>query len=379
MREYGVGIVGFGFMGKTHTYAYKSIPFFYENLPFRTKLIGVCTRREETALRAKEDYGFDVATTNLDELLEREDVHIINVCTPTANHRETVVKALKAGKHVYCDKPLTAKGHEAAEILRELEANPKLGSLTAQVAFQCRFFPATMRARQLIEEGRIGKPFSFRACYLHASSIDPKKPFAWRYDAEQGGGVLLDMGSHILDMVYYLLGEYKSIAAKNHILYSHRPDGAGNMREVKVEDYSMMMAVMKNGAVGTIEASKIATGINDELRVEIHGEKGALRFNLMDPNWLEYYDNTVSDRPLGGTKGFTKIECVQRFEKPGGGFPPPKMAVGWLRSHIHSLYNFLSCVDKGQQASPSVKDGAYIQYVMDKVYESDRLGTWLEL
>lgn len=379
MKEYGVGIAGFGFMGKTHTYAYRTIPFFYDNLPFKTRLIGVCSRREETVLKAKEAYGFELATTDLDELLGREDIHIINVCTPTANHKETVIKALKAGKHVYCDKPLTASFTETRELLDELKKHPELNNLTMQVTFQNRFYPAVMRARQLIEEGRIGKPFSFRACYLHSSSIDPNKAFAWRYDKGQGGGVLLDIGSHILDMIYYMLGEYKSLSAKHYILHSQRPDKNGNMVDVEVEDFSMIMAAMKNGAVGTIEASKIATGISDELRVEIHGEKGAIRFNLIDPNWLEFYDNTVSDQPLGGTKGFIKIECLQRFEKPGGGFPAPKVAIGWLRAHVHSLYRFLACVDSGVQASPSLAEGAYIQYIMEKAYESDRLGTWVEL
>src|SRR5665647_220177 len=127
-----------------------------------------------------------------------------------------------------------------------------------------------------------------------------------------------------------------------------------------------MFIKMKNGGTGTIEVSKIATGTNDELRFEIHGDKGALRFNLMDPNYLEYYDNTVSDQPMGGEKGFTRIETVQRFSKPGGEFVSPKAPIGWIRGHVHCLYNFLQCVHEGKQASPSIRDGAYIQYVMEK-------------
>ena len=139
------------------------------------------------------------------------------------------------------------------------------------------------------------------------------------------------------------------------------------------------IAQMKCGAIGTIEASKVATSTNDELRFEIHGDKGAMRFNLMDPSWLEYFDNTVPEAPLGGMRGFTRIESVQRYDKPGGSFPSSKGSIGWLRGHIHCLYSFLSHVNDLTAASPSAEDGAYIQYVMDKAYESSAKGQWIEL
>lgn len=153
----------------------------------------------------------------------------------------------------------------------------------------------------------------------------------------------------------------------------------GNPVNIEADDVAFMIAKMKNGCTGTIEASKVATGVNDELRFEIHGDKGAIRFNLMDPNWLEFYDNTLPEVPLGGTKGYMRIECVQRFKKPGGDFPSSKFSIGWIRSHVHSLYNFLSCVYEKRQASPSFKEGAYIQYVMEKAYESDTKNIWITL
>ena len=140
-----------------------------------------------------------------------------------------------------------------------------------------------------------------------------------------------------------------------------------------------MLVRMEDGSTGVIEVSKIATGMNDELRFEIHGDKGAIRFNLMDPNFLEFYDNTKPDQPVGGERGFTRIETVQRFPEPGGAFVSPKAPIGWIRGHVHCLYNFLQCVHEGKQASPSLRDGAYIQYVMEKAYESDRNSCWVEL
>jgi predicted dehydrogenase len=287
-----------------------------------------------------------------------------------------VLNALKTGKNVYCDKPLATSYEETKEITSALG----MYDLITQMALQYRFFPATMRAKELIEEGRIGRIMSFRACYLHSGSVDPNKPIGWKQDKKfGGGGVLFDLGSHIIDVIYYLLGEYSSVFANAEIIYSQRPDKSGKMVNIEADDVAFMIVKMKNGGTGTIEASKIATGTNDELRFEIHGDKGAIRFNHMDPNWLEFYDNTLPEVPLGGTKGYTKIECVQRFKKPGGDFPSSKFSIGWIRSHVHSLYNFLSCVYEGKKARPSFEEGAYIQYVMEKAYQSDAKKTWIKL
>lgn len=376
MKELRIGIIGFGFMGKTHTYGYKTIPLYYGNLPFKIKLAGVCDAVPEVAEKARETLDFEFAVSNPEDILKRQDIDIVDICTPNIYHKQAVLEAIKSGKHVYCDKPLATSFEETREITEVLG---KYNVIT-QMALQYRFFPATMRAKELIDEGKIGKIMSFRACYLHSGSVDPKKPIGWKQDKKfGGGGVLFDLGSHVLDIIYYLLGEYASVFAKTDIIYPQRPDKNGNLIAIEADDVAFMVLQMKNGGTGTIEASKVATGTNDELRFEIHGDKGAIRFNLMDPNWLEFYDNTLPEAPLGGVKGYTRIECVQRFRKPGGDFPSSKFSIGWVRSHVHSLYNFLSCVHENRQASPSFKEGAYIQYVMEKAYESDEKSSWISL
>ena len=166
---------------------------------------------------------------------------------------------------------------------------------------------------------------------------------------------------------------------KNTILYAKRLGAKEEGVDITAEDHSLSMVRMKNESIGTIEVSKIATGTNDEFRFEIHGDKGALKFNLMDPNYLDFYDNTQKDYPIGGEKGFTRIETVQRFPEPGGAFVSPKAAIGWIRGHVHCLYNFLQCVHEGKQADPSIRDGAYIQHVMEKAYASDRKSCWIEI
>jgi predicted dehydrogenase len=379
MEVFNVGILGFGFMGKMHAYGYKTIPLYYGGLPWKTKLCSVCTSSPATAQIAKEAMDFEFATVNPDDIINREDIHIINVCTPNIYHKDVIIKALKAGKHIYCDKPLAINYEEAQEIVKVMKENKDKGSV-CQVVFQNRFFPATLKAKELIEEGRLGNVLTFRASYLHSGSVDPIKPIGWKQDKDiGGGGVLLDLGSHILDLIYYLLGEYRSVFAKTQVLYPKRPDKKGVWIDISAEDAVYMVVKMKNNGIGTIEASKIATGTDDELRFEIHGDKGALRFNLMNPNYLEFYDNTAPEGPYGGMRGFTRIECVQRYPKPGGAFPSPKASIGWMRAHVHCLYSFLDSVYNKKQAYPSFEDGAYIQYVMEKAYESDEKQCLMEI
>lgn len=376
-KVYGVGIIGFGFIGKVHAYGYLNMPLFYDPPPLKTRLVGVCTSKKATAEKAKNTLNFSVATTDFRRLIERKDIDIINICTPNVYHRDAILHAIKYNKHIYCDKPMVMNDQEAGEVLMSLKGYKGVGQMT----LQNRFFPATMRARELIEEGFLGKVLSFRASYLHSGSSDPNKPIGWKEDRRfSGGGVLLDLGSHIIDLIYYLLGDFKEILAENTIAFKRRPvkERPGRFKKVNSEEMSLLLVRMKKGALGVIEASKIATGTNDELRFEIHGEKGALRFNLMDPNWLEVYDATEKDKPMGGERGFKKIETVQSYPSPAG-FPGPKFSIGWIRSHMGCLYNFLDCIAKGKKAEPSLAHGARLQFIMEKAYESFRKRHWVKI
>lgn len=375
MKEISVAVLGTGFIGKVHTYAYQSLPFFYDGLPFRIKLKGVYSRTLQSAEKAKENYGFEFATDCIDDIFSRNGIDAVSICLPNYQHKECVLKAIEKGIAVYCEKPLTANAEDAEEILRELENK----SVVNRIVFQNRYFACVLRAKKLIEDGKLGRILSFRACYQHPGNVD-KAVFNWKFEKEFCcGGVLYDMGSHALDMLYYMLGEYKSISAKMQIAHPKRVDQKGTVRQSEVEDAAYIIAEMKDGSSGTIQVSKIAAGTNDDFTIEIYGEKGALKFDLMDPNWVEFYDNTIPQEPLGGYRGFTKIESVQRYPKPGGDFPSPKLAGGWLRAHIHSMYDFLNCVYEGKPGSPDLSDGAYIQYVMQKAYESDKSGKRIEL
>ncbi len=376
MKEIRVGVVGFGFMGRAHTFGYKTIPLYYKDLPFRITLAGVATRTISAAERAREELGFGKATDDPDVLFADPDIDVIDICTPNIYHKDAILKALKAGKHVYCDKPLAASYADAIEVVKATEES---GCIT-QMALQYRFYTGTLRAKQLIEDGRLGRILSFRSAYLHPTGVNPNKVIGWKQQkAFGGGGVLFDLGSHVFDLMYWLLGEYDSVLTSNTIAYPQRPDKDGNMIDMDAEDLSISMVRMKNGATGVVEASKIATGTNDELRFEIHGTKGAVYYNSTRPNEVRFYDGTQSDVPYGGESGFKAIECVNRYESPGGFFPGPKFAEGFMRGHVHCLYNFISHVYEGKQCVPSFRDGAYIEYVMGKAYESDSSGQWVKL
>ncbi|GHU61827.1 oxidoreductase [Spirochaetia bacterium] len=382
MKQYKAGILGYGFMGKAHTYGYKTMQLYYDDLPFNVKLGAVFIRDAEKGKKLCERHGFEYASRSEDEIINDPDIDIINICTPNHLHKDAILKCIKAGKHIYCEKPMVLNCDEAKEIERALKEHHY--NKTAQMVFHNRYFPTSLRAKEIIEQGHIGRILTFRACYLHPGSSVGSRPATWRFLPEMtGGGTLFDAGSHVLDLLVSLLGrEYASVLAASQIAFPQRPSVDGkSMVDITVDDATYMIMKLKNGALGTIECSKIATGVSDELRFEIHGEKGALAYNSMTPNYLGFYDAAGPDsiKLLGADRGWKEIECCQHYRVPGGGFPHPRSSIGWLRGHVHSLYAFMDSVFNGRPGCPSLEDGAYIQYVMEKVAKSAESGHWENL
>ncbi|MFO8006697.1 MAG: Gfo/Idh/MocA family oxidoreductase [Candidatus Brocadiia bacterium] len=373
----GVGVLGFGFMGKTHTLAHKSIPFYYDPAPARVTLRAVCTSRHETAVRAREVGGFARWTLDPLEVIQADDVDIVHICTPNSEHFPALEAAVAAGKHIYVDKPVTGSLEEADRLEDMLQ---DYGG-TAQVALQYRFYPATIRAKQLVEEGRIGPVTHFRAVYLHSGSVDPGKAVNWKSTAAAGGGVIRDLGSHVLDLLGWLIGPFEAVHCQSRIWADERPDSdhPGETMEVDAEEAAVMLLRCPDGAFGSVEASKIATGTEDELRFEIHGRQGAMRFNLMQPNYLEYYDEREPAGECGGSRGWKRIAAVQKYPGTGADFPGPKFSIGWIRGHFHSLYCFLKAAAEGTEPSPSLAQGLHLQRVLEAVRTSARRGEWTDL
>lgn len=370
----GVGIVGYGFIGKVHAFSHWTIPWYYTKPPVETKLVGVCTSRPETAEAAKKHGGFEFCTTDYRDILARDDIQIVHCCTPNSEHAPFLLDALKAGKHIYCDKPITKTVDEAETVW----AAAKDAKTIHQMTFNYRFAAPMLKAKELTTEGALGRVFTFRAAYLHAGYVDPTRPMSWRLTLEKGGaGAVADLGAHIFDLVRYLLGDITAVNATLETMIKERPFKDGGVGKVEVDDMAFATARLADGALGTFEASRLATGAQDELRLEIHGSKGAISFNLMDPNWLDFYDNTATGSPLGGRRGFTRIETVQRY--PDAGWPGPKFSPGWLRFHVASVYDFLSNVAAGRQGAPSFADGLACQRVIDACQRSSEKKTWVEI
>lgn len=372
-RKYGIGFLGFGFIGKVHAYCHDVIRYYYHDQPWDTRFVGVCTSRDETARQAKDNIGFEFGTTDAMQVITHPDVDIVHICTPNSLHREELLAAIESGKNIYCDKPITSTWEEAKTISNAL-ADYKG---THQMTFHNRFFPATLRAKALAEEGFLGDITCFRCEYLHSGSLDAQKPLGWKLDASMGGGVINDLGSHALDLMRHLIGNFTEVSCSTRILHPSRPSREDPRKTVPVEaeDHVILVLSQADGAVGTIEASKIATGTQDDLRFEIHGTTGAMRFNLMDLNWLEIYNQEDPGEPIGGRRGWRRVECVQRYPEPGGDWPATKASIGWLRGHVACLFNFMDSLYRGAKAEPGLEAGIEIQKIVAAARKADTSGS----
>ena len=375
-QEIRVGLIGYGFMGKTHAYAMRTLPFFFDDLPFTVKITGVATRSMEKSRRIADELGIPNAFDNVADLIA-SDVDVIDICTPNICHESEAEAALLAGKHVYCEKPL-ADTLAAAQHMATLA---KESGKICTVVFNNHHLAAITRAKQLIDEGRLGKILSFDFAYLHNSCTNPARTAGWKQAANVcgEGGVLFDLGSHVLDLLVYLCGPVASITGHSQIAFPERRGMDGTTWQTDAPEAFYMHVKTTDGAMGTLTASKLATGANDDLRFTIHGTKGAITFSLMDQNFLGFYDATASTVPYGGNAGYTRIECVGRYEAPAGMFPSPKAASGWLRGHVMSMYHFLNAVYTGEQNAPSFADALYVQRIMDAALRSAKTGKEVSL
>ena len=338
-------------MGQTHSFSAQSIPFFY-NCKFRAVLHTLCGRDPLKTENQARRWGFLHATSDFDSVAGNPEMDIIDICTPNPLHYPQAKAAILAGKHVYCDKPLCVTAAQADE-LAELA---KKHNVCCQVTFQHRFWPGLMRAKEILDAGGIGSITNFRAAFLHASLADGDRPYAWRNaPISEGGGVLNDLGSHILDLIVHLCGDIDDIKSAFKTLYPQRRGENGQMLDVLSDDAAYMLLRLKNGACGTAEVSKIATGLSDVLKIEIHGTDGALFFDFDRPGQLGCSG--------GGNDEIKIIDCLPKY--PDSDFLNSTQKPGWARAHIHSYYTFLSSISKNQTPSPSFADAAKVQHLIE--------------
>ncbi len=364
-----IGLLGFGAMGKVHAYAVNNLKYYYSELPFDAEILGICTTSEQKSACIADKFGFKLAADNEDMLINNPEIDVIDICTPNVFHYSTLKKAVAAGKHVYCEKPLCTNADEAEEIARLAQSK----GLICNVVFNNRFIAPIMRAKQLVDEGRIGRVLSFSAEYLPNSCTDTEKPAGWKQNRDVcGGGVLFDLGSHVIDLIYFLCGKFDSVSGASQIAYPARCGANGEAWSTNADEAFYMTAKLCSGAMGTVTVSKLVNGANDDLNIAVYGERGSLKFSLMQPNFLYFYDASEKPSVLGGNTGYTAIECAGRYPAPGGAFPAPKAPSSWIRGHVESMYEFLNSVYTGIPHAPSFNDAYHVQAVMEAAYISDK-------
>jgi levoglucosan dehydrogenase len=376
MKQIGIGVIGYGGVARVHGLAYRAIPFHY-GLPAGTiNIVGIADVNAKSAEAAARELECSLWTTDYRELLRRQDVEVVDICVPNVLHEEIILEAAAAGKHIFCEKPLAMNAEQGKRIVAAVE---KAG-VKHQLNFNFRFYPAISRARQLIDTGFLGRVFSFRGCFYRSSYINPDKPLSWRLSKEiAGSGALFDLGSHILDLVYYLLGDFGSVQATMDTLIKERPIAPGSREKgpVEVDDIVLMQVRMADNTLGAIEISRMGTGATNDMKIEIFGEKGALRFSSEDPSWLEVFDVRDADQPTGGMSGFRKLQTVGRFD--GHKVPDWSMAPGFATTFVESQYKFLKAVSENTQPALTFKDGLHIQKIMQAAMVSSDEKRWVSI
>ena len=372
MPKIRIGLIGYGGIGRVHAAAYRAIPFHYGLPADSITVAGVATTRDETARRAAQEIGCDFHTSDYRDLLARDDIDAIDICTPNNSHHEIALAAAEAGKHIYCEKPLAMNVAQAEAMAQAVAA----AGVKSQLTFNFRFFPAIARAKALLEAGFVGRIFSFRGRYHRSSYISADKPMSWRLQREvTGGGALFDLGSHILDLLYCLLGDFAAVNATLDTLIKQRPirAGADEMAPVHVDDIALLQARLRDGTLGTVEISRMGTGATNDLSFEIFGDKGAIRFDLANPNWLQVFDaSEPAER-----QGFRSIQAAGRY--PGQSAPDWTMTPDFMRVHAECQYQFIRAIWDDEPASPSFADGLHVQRIMAAAEASSDAQTWVEL
>lgn len=356
-REIGVGLVGYGGIGRVHALCYQMLPLVYPELPVTARLVAVAVTRSTTAERARRELGPGVAVTELDSLLARPDVAVVDCCVPTGDHAHVAGAALRAKKALFCEKPLAATPEESAALVGYARDSGLAGGMN----FHFRQIPALQEARRQIEAGLLGNIVGFHLRYHRASNLKRDRPVSWRF-AGPASGVLVDLGSHLIDLVWHLLGPVTSVAARTRTLVTTRPGANGKPVPIESDDLACLQLELAGGGLGTLEASKVVPGAGDDLRIEAYGTRGALSFDTRDPNALELVD-------LSEGGGRRRIDTASHT-RPAASVLAPEAPSGWIQWHLASIAAFLQALASGAPPSPGLEDGLHVDRVLEAARRS---------
>lgn len=371
-----VAMIGHSFMGRVHSHAWRTAPRFFD-LPYTPELAVLVGRDAQRSAEAAETLGWKESATDWQEVIGREDIDVVDICTPGDTHAEIAQAALGAGKHVLVEKPMANSTAEAEQMAAAANTASESGA-RAMVGFTYRRVPALQLARQLITEGRIGSIRQVRAQYLQDWLADPESPLSWRLDKEKAGsGALGDIGAHIVDMTYFLTGEqFSGVSGMLETFVTERPlaessaglsASAGTERgPVTVDDAVQVMGALSSGAPVTLEASRYAWGRKNAIRIEITGTDGALAFDFEEMNVLHVFDA----HDTSGAPGFKRVLATEPDHPFIEAWWPPGHGLGYEHGFTHQVVDFVNAIAAGEQPTPSFDDGLHVQRVLDAVERS---------
>ncbi len=366
--EIGVGMLGYAFMGKAHTNAFKTIPYMMYPPPAVPRLVAICGRNETAVAQAAQRYGYESYYTDWRKLLENDRVQLFDNGGPNNEHAEPCITAAQLGKHVICEKPLA---RTAAEAKTMLDAVNK-AQVKHMVAFNYRFVPAIRQARQLIERGALGRIYHFRATYLQEWLMPQYNTGRiWRLDKNRAGsGALGDLGAHIIDLARFLVGEIKTVGAVVKTFIPERTMPDGGTVKVEVDDAFVSIVEFEDGTIGTLEATRFAAGRKNHQIIEINGEKGSICFNLERLNELQVF--WVGEQPRE-TQGFHDVLVTEGYHPWYSNWWPQGHIIGWEHTFVHELTHLLDCIVNDKAVAPygaTFEDGYRAAVICDAIVEA---------
>src|SRR5712691_11377367 len=372
-KPLNIGMIGYGFMGRAHSNAYRKVNNFFD-LEYRPVLKAVCARSPDKAKAFADKWGYESVETDWRKLVERKDIDLIDICTPNNTHAEIAIAAAKAGKMILCEKPLAMNGPEGLKMVEAVER----ANVPNMVWYNYRRVPAVTLAKKLIEDGKLGRIYHYRAKFLQDWTIKADLPQGgqglWRLDvAAAGSGVSGDLLAHCIDTAIWLNGGIQSLSAMTETFVKERMHNlTKKVEKVGIDDACAFMCRFDNGSLATFESTRYARGHKALYTLEINGEHASIAWDLHDLHRLQYFDH----RDQGIVRGWRSIHVTDGDHPYMGKWWVPGLQIGYEHSFVHQVADFLEGVAKGKPAQPDFRDALRTQYVCDAVLQSAKGGKW---
>ena len=373
MKPLNVGLIGYGFMGRAHSNAFRKVSNFFD-LDYEPVLKAICARDGGKAKAFAQRWGYQSVETDWKRLIERDDIDVIDICTPNNTHAEIAIAAAKAGKMIMCEKPLSMDGPEGEKMVAAVEK----AKVPNMVWYNYRRIPAVTLAKKLIDEGKLGRIFHYRAKFLQDWTISPELPQGgqglWRLDVKAAGsGVTGDLLAHCIDTAIWLNGSIDKVTAMTETFIKERTHTlTGKVQKVGIDDACAFLARFKNGSLATFESTRYARGHKALYTFEINGENASIFWDLHDLHRLQYFDH----RDEGQTRGWRSVHVTDGDHPYMKNWWVPGLAIGYEHSFVHQVADFLEGVTKKKPASPTFRDALETQYICDAVLKSGKTCQW---